>query len=79
MSTNITQKKEEQKWQAEDDARTLARVITLRSDTARMARAKQGAKRILADEKKMAKEKKEEVEALGRVAKDKTFFDYGES
>jgi len=52
----------DRRWQAEDDARTLAQSIVIQNDEKRMEAAKQAAER-------MAEEKREEASAMGSVAR----------
>ena len=59
MPTTMTAQDKE--WQAEDDARTLATARIIYDDPGRLERAQQKAK-------KMAEEKKEEANAMGKVA-----------
>ena len=56
--------KSEQKWRAEDDARTLAQSEAIRVDTARFKRAQQAAKG-------MAKEAFVKADAMGKIAEGK--------
>jgi hypothetical protein len=51
----------EKRWQAEDDARTLATSEVVRNDPARLVRAKNAARRI-------AKQEKEAAQAMTHVA-----------
>jgi hypothetical protein len=53
---------EEEKWQAEDDARTLMRSEEVRKDSKRHKKAQEAADRML-------KEKISEAESLSKVAK----------
>lgn len=45
---------EQQKWQTEDDLRTLARAVEIRKDTARLKRAQALARQQMADLAKLA-------------------------
>ena len=76
--TEAQLKLDQKKWEAEEDARTLDRVLSIRGDKQRMTRAKQGAARILKRDAERLKEQQQEMAALKRVAKDNNFFDYDE-
>ena len=54
--------KQEAKWRAEDDARTLMRAEEVRQDRARMHKAQQAAQQL-------ATEKQKEAQAAKKVAK----------
>lgn len=55
---SMTISKEEQKWRAEDDMRTLLRAEEIKSDRARLAKASAVAKKQMAAVAKVAKAKK---------------------
>jgi len=59
MSTPLSAQDKE--WQAQDDTRTLATARIIYNDPDRLSRAQQKAK-------EMAEEKKEEADAMGKVA-----------
>jgi hypothetical protein len=56
---------EELRWQARDDARTLAAAEAIKNDPERLIRAHQSAKELL-------DERAKELEGLSKVAKNKT-------
>ena len=58
----------EHDWEAEEDARSLARAMAVKADPARMKKAKAAASRILKEKTKDAKERKEEVAALRKIS-----------
>ena len=66
MASNVKSDKE---WQAEMDARTLADAISISGDPTRRKAAQGGAKRIIKDEQKHAKEQQKRTVALKEVAK----------
>lgn len=57
--------KEEEKWEAENDARTLQDAVVIKNDAKRLKKAVEAAKRL-------AEEKMKEAEALAKIAKGKT-------
>lgn len=66
----MTAKQEEEKWQAESDARTLAEAEVIRKDGPRLKKAQKAAKQ-------MEKERKDEAEAMAKIANAK--LDYSNS
>ena len=66
MASNV---KSDQQWQGEMEARTLADAISISDDSTRRKAAQGGAKRILKDEQKHAKEQQKRTVALSAVAK----------
>lgn len=65
MTAIKTSSKQEQQWQAEDDARTMARYQEIMEDTARMNRAVKVAKQQVTDLSKR-------MTAMNKVANTKT-------
>ena len=61
--------KTDKQWQAEMDARTLADAISISGDAPRRQAARSGAKRIIKDEEKNAKEQQKRTDSLKAVAK----------
>ena len=58
----------EHDWEAEEDARSLARAMAVKADPARMKKAKTAAGRILKEKTKDAKERKEEIDGLRKIS-----------
>lgn len=54
MISKVSQTKQEQQWQAEEDARTMARYQEIMNDSSRMGRAVKVAKQQAADLNKRA-------------------------
>ena len=61
---------DEEKWQAENDARILQDAVVIKNDSKRLKKAVEAAKRL-------AKEKMEEADALAKIAKGKTALTRG--
>jgi len=57
--------KEEEKWQAENDARTLQDAVVIKKDPKRFKKAVEAAKRL-------AEEKMKEADAMAKIAQGKT-------
>lgn len=68
MSDKMTPAQQEEKWQAESDARTLAMADTISQDPERMKRAQKAAAGMVKDEKERAEEQKVMSDALKRLA-----------
>ena len=60
-----TKSADELRWEARDDARTLARAEEIKADKERLSRAKEGAKEIL-------KEEADRLKGLSKIATNKT-------
>ncbi len=58
----------EHNWEAEQDARSLARAMVIKADPERMKKAKSAAKRILKEKRDDVKEQKEECDALRKIS-----------
>jgi Mn-dependent DtxR family transcriptional regulator len=71
VATSMTNKEREEKWKAEDDARTLAEAEVIKGDGKRHAKAKEAGERL-------AKEAHERAEAMERIAKSKMKYDKSE-
>ena len=59
---------DDQRWQAESDARTLAEAAAIRADESRAAAAEQAAQRLAAGEKKRAEAAAVEAAAMAKLA-----------
>jgi len=59
--------KDEERWQAEDDARTLQMAEVIRNDPKRLKKAQEAAK-------KLAEEKRKEADAIAKVAKGQLYY-----
>ena len=57
-----TKTKEDEKWEAENDARILQDAVVIKNDSKRLKKAIEAAKRL-------AEEKMEEANALAKIAK----------
>ncbi len=62
------QKAQEEKWQAENDARTLADALAIMDDPDRLKRAREAATSILQQELESAQRNEDRAKALARVA-----------
>lgn len=60
--------KQEERWKAEEDARTLQMAEVIRNDPKRLKKAMDAAGRL-------AEEKRKEAEAIAKVAKGQLFYD----
>lgn len=65
------QKAQEEKWQAENDARTLADALAILDDPDRLKRARKAAATILETELENAQRNEDRAKALARVAEGK--------
>lgn len=59
----------EEKWRAQDDARTLARASAIQKDPIRLKEAKKEAKAMLREEEAAAKEANNRLAAMRKIAK----------
>ena len=67
MAKEVKLSKEEAKWRAEDDARTLQLGEVIRNDPKRLKKAIDAAKRL-------ADEKRKEADAIAKVASGQLFY-----
>ena len=58
----------ERDYEAEEDARSLARAMVIKADPERLKKAKSAAKRILKEKRDDVKEQKEECDALRKIS-----------
>ncbi len=59
------------RWEAEEDARTLARAAAIKKDQDRMKKAKSAAKNLLPEHEKRAEESKHTVKIMRQLAESK--------
>ena len=76
ITTDAQQKKQQEEWMAEEDARALAKVLVIQKDKDRHKQAKAGAKRILKRDMERLKDQEQELDALKEVAGLKQFVSY---
>lgn len=68
MAQTASEVKQEQKWQAQSDARDLSSAMLIHKDPKRVARARVAAKQMLKDDKQNLKDQQERMAALKTLA-----------
>jgi hypothetical protein len=69
MKVSTEMSKQEKRWQAEEDARALARAKEVQDDPKRLKAAQSAAKSLVAEEMKYLEEKQDKLAGLKRLAK----------
>jgi len=78
MADQAKPSKEEEKWKAEDDARTLAGAMAILDDPERLKKAKKAAKKLLEQEEEWAEEAEQKRKAMARLAGKGKMSDYSD-